>query len=775
MNQLRFLDKEGGMHGLFRSLVEHSPEAMLLLNTDGVIRYANTATEVVFGCSPTGAVGQNVIDWIGPDDAPGFASLLESARNNPRRLVFFSGFYQHQITNDSLYGEGRLLNLLNDPEVSGIIFYFRELGADRTHPHATHDWGRETNLRMPVIDALPCEVFVKDRSLRLVTANSAAVRARGAHHVAELFGKTDYSFYPASLADRFQSEEAEVLRTGQHSINQELYLRRDGEADGYWMSITRVPLHDPDGKRVGLVGIAYDITETKLAAEELERAKEAAEAANEAKSQFLANMSHEIRTPMNAILNMTGFALEAATDPHQRENLAIAHNSAESLLLIINDILDFSKIEAGKLDLDNKPFDPRTALTLPLRPLALNAEAKGLQYMLRVDASVPQVLIGDAGRLRQVLLNLVGNAIKFTPSGSVEVELAVHGGGERATLVGRVRDTGIGIDSAKQATIFQHFAQADTSITRRYGGTGLGLAICSRLVRLMDGTLSVESQPGSGSIFTFTAQVCRSPSGELPATVRQATREVPRLHILLAEDALENQKVAEQMLQRLGHTFDVAEDGRQAVDLYQRSKYDLILMDIQMPVMGGFEAIERIRRIEQTTGKRVPIIALTAHAMKGDRETCLARGIEGYVPKPIHFEELAATIAAVYQGAPLPAPLPTEMPCDFDPNHASLMSGGDPMLAWRIQRFLQGSRMKNIQQALEKQDCQQLKVAAHNFKGHVGTYSGTAMRLAAQIENAAERNDLAEAHQTWMELQRCVERLEAELRRWLLAYEDILT
>src|SRR5262249_2319988 len=315
----------------------------------------------------------------------------------------------------------------------------------------------------------------------------------------------------------FQAEELEVLRTGERSLDQELYRQRGGQP-GRWLSVSWVPLKDPDGKRVGLVGIAHDITERKHAAEELERAKEAAEAASRAKSEFLANMSHEIRTPMNAVLGYTRLARETAQEPVQREQLNIVHSSAEALLTIIDDILDFSKIEAGKLDLDPKPFDPRDALTAPLRSLALSAETKGLRLKWSVSDDMPPVLVADAGRLRQVLINLVGNAIKFTPRGEVNVTLALDSA-DPGLLRCRVQDTGIGIDPDKLADIFQPFAQADTSITRMYGGTGLGLAICARLVALMGGTIEIESQPGNGSVFTFTARVRRGEPGEVsPAT-----------------------------------------------------------------------------------------------------------------------------------------------------------------------------------------------------------------------------------------------------------------
>lgn len=753
---------------MFTSLVEHSPEAIMILDAEGVVRFANPATETVFGRPPREAIGQSVVDWIGPDDAPGFNALLESCRDSPCRLLLFSGFYRHLVTDDPLYGEGRLVNLLHDSKVQGILFYFRELSADRTDRHATHDWGREANLSSPVMNALPDEIYVKDRSLKLVTANNAAVKARGANSVADVVGRTDYSFYPAHLADRFHSEEAEVLRTGEHSINRELYLQRFGQV-GRWVSITRVPLHDPDGERVGLVGISHDITDAKLAQAELERAKEAAEAANRAKSEFLANMSHEIRTPMNAVLGYTRLARETAVDPAQSERLDIVHSSAQALLTILDDILDFSKMEAGKLDLDPKPFDIREMFHESLRSQSLSAEQKGLRLTWRVSEDIPRVLVADAGRIRQVLINLVGNAIKFTPRGEVNVWLGLDSN-DRGLLRCRVRDTGIGITPEKRNAIFQPFTQADTSITRVYGGTGLGLAICVRLVALMHGTMSVESEPGEGSAFTFTARVRFGEITDLSEQLASPIQPIQPLRILLAEDHPTNRDLAVELLKRMGHTIQAVENGLQAVAAHERGGIDLILMDLQMPLMGGYEAVQRIRSLEKISGGRVPIIALTAHAMKGDREACLAKGMDGYVAKPIDERELAAAVMAAINRTATPPVAERPLASDFDPVSAALASGGEPMLAWRIERFLGGPGLKSIRSSLN--DAAGLRRAAHNFKGIVGTFSGEAMQEAARIEQLATEGKLKEATEALPSLERCLERVNAALRRWLQAYRE---
>ncbi len=506
-----------------------------------------------------------------------------------------------------------------------------------------------------VIENLPIMVFVKDAAdLRFVRWNKHAEDLIGVSRH-EIVGKTDFDFFPEKEAAAFVEKDREVLSSGAlRDIPEEPIETR---ANGSRVLHTRkIPILDDRGSPQYLLGIAEDITDRRRAEQDLLAAKEAAEAANVAKSQFLANMSHEIRTPMNGVLGMTQLLLATALDERQRHLTETVHRSARALLHIINEILDFSKMEAGKLVLEAIELSPRDLLQDVLALFVTEARSKQIELIARVADGVPATVKGDPVRLRQILVNLVGNAVKFTAQGAIEASIALQAEGEDiVVLFIRVIDSGIGIPPEAQSRVFDAFAQADGSTTREFGGTGLGLAIVKRLVALMGGEVGVESTPGQGSSFWFTARLLKHADcnalveadvGPVPAA-GSPQRTTGGERILIAEDNPVNTEVAIAMLELLGCRAESVSNGRAALDLSSRRDFDLILMDCQMPEMDGFEATRRIRSREAQLGehgRRIPVIALTAHAMKGDREQCLAAGMDDYMTKPFTQEKLASML-----------------------------------------------------------------------------------------------------------------------------------
>lgn len=505
----------------------------------------------------------------------------------------------------------------------------------------------ESALLRTILDTIPDQIFYKDPQKRYLGCNKAFATFAGCDE-AEIIGKTDAEIFTSDpeMVHVCHSSDQELLDQQTPNIHEKWITYPDGRR--VQVETIKVPCITSGGQLMALLGISRDISAHKQAEAELRQAKEAAQAASEAKSQFLAHMSHEIRTPMNGIIGMTHLALQADPPEPQKEYLEKIRLSARNLLSIINDILDFSKIEASKMTIEHRPFDLKELLDQLACVCAVSAQEKGLALECRTAQDVPRLLMGDSLRLNQILLNLTGNAIKFTAHGAVilDVEREREDAGRICTLRFTVRDSGIGMTPEQIQGLFQSFSQADDSITRRFGGTGLGLAISKRLAELMGGDIEVESTVDRGSTFRVHLPfelADAPPKAENIPTVPDMLPEGAR--ILLVEDNDINQEIAHAMLRDLGMDADTASNGAAALERLRVAHYDLVLMDIQMPIMDGLTAARRIRDMQDPHFAALPIIALTANAMNGDREKSLEAGMNDHLPKPIDPLELRRMLA----------------------------------------------------------------------------------------------------------------------------------
>ncbi len=760
------------------TLLDACPIGVVATNTSGQIELANPAFQELFGYSMNDMRGKNLDDLITPEE------LLSDAGDLTRQVMAGNILHKTVVRKHrsgfpvdvEVYG----VPFVVDGVLRGQFVLYQDISERLMAQKAL----RESEEMFRTLSAVaPVGIVLLDEEGKFTYINEHYLRMTGLREEEALRNEWERIVHPDDLHDLKRARNQAIANRADSYGMSYRYLRPDGTI--VWVDTVSRAFRQKEGGKRGYVVAIQDVTERHQAEERLRNAKEAAETANKAKSEFLANMSHEIRTPMNGILGMTELALDTELEPEQREYLSMVRSSAEALLGIINDILDFSKIEAGKMELEETTFSLEDCIEEALGPLGVRAMKKGLDLTWSTEGKIPEALRGDSTRLRQILINLVGNAIKFTKEGEVAVWASrVPSNDNRVKIRFVVSDTGIGIPPEKHSQIFEAFSQADTSTTREFGGTGLGLSISARLVRLMGGEMGLDSTPAKGSKFHFTvafdeakadtrvlrqfaelkdkpvlvvddnevnrhllqkllglwgmkpyladgavagiaeyersakagkpyplvlldvnmpvmdgyqvaaklrelapaektaivilsssfishtepglealkigrklnkpirraelhnaiAELMDKPADKTLEQPKEATQAQRSLRLLLVEDNLVNQKLATRLLEKLGHEVKLAVNGKEAVEVCSAEKFDLILMDIQMPVMGGMEATAKIREHEQQTGNRTPILAMTAHAMKGDQEKCLEGGMDGYISKPIRVDLLRSEI-----------------------------------------------------------------------------------------------------------------------------------
>ncbi len=606
-----------------------------------------------------------------------------------------------------------------------------------------------------VIKHTPALIYVKDTRSRFIIANQATIEMMGVSSEEELKGKTDYDFYPQENAEQFALSEKALIGQKVELIEQEEHIPSMKTGEMKWLYTTKLPLRDENNKIVGLIGIGYDITQRKLADKERELLIAKAESASKAKSAFLANMSHEIRTPLNGVIGMTSLLFDTQLDETQQHYVGTLRKSGEFLLAIINDILDLSKIEAGKLELSLIPFR-LSELLKSIRDIALSRfTTDKVELLISPSPQIPEHMVGDPDRLKQILLNLVSNALKFTEEGVVCVKVHVEEDREEDILLRfTVTDTGIGISDEKMELLFTNFSQLDNSTTRKYGGTGLGLTISKQLCELMGGTIGVDSSEGVGSEFSFTARFQKhdASSGEAATFTNTARVSLPSNEsgtppalpagkktieecvenpapLLIAEDNPINQQVMAGILGKLGFSqIEMVQNGIEVLKKLEQKQFQLILMDLSMPMMDGLTTTEKIRsKTFACNANTLPIVALTAHAIKGDREMCLEKGMNDYLTKPVNPQELKRILDKWLSNAP---PIANEAeysdeaadtkPQQFD--YATMLGRlmGDTQLAEHIIRlFLDETppQLETLGQLLEDNNTKDAGYLAHKLMG----------------------------------------------------------
>ncbi len=683
-------------------------------------------------------------------------SICNQLRFHDRRVLDLGERIESEETNIiAATGETRIYWTVKIPlkDIEGNITGMCGISTDITERRRLEMLLQEQKLLLDtILNNVDSYIYMKDYELRYLYANEKTATLFGLPKE-NIIGKFDVDMMPKEDADRFRVIDRQLLDTGEKVCCEETLIDSSGSERHYWS--IKIPIKK-DCKVSSYIGISTDITEVI-------RQTRAAEAANRVKSEFLANMSHEIRTPMNAIIGLGRLMLQTDLTGKQRDYLEKIDSSAGVLLHLIDDILDLAKVEAGKLTLEAITFSLATVLAVVQSIIQVKAGEKGLCLMVTADPATPEYLVGDPHRLQQVLLNLLSNAVKFTAQG--DIVLTVHplpDDGNQATLEFLVRDTGIGMTSTQISEIFERFSQADGSTTRCYGGTGLGLSISRQLAALMGGNIQVASMPDHGSTFTFTARFIRGSAADVPQEPVASPTDVTALRgcrVLVAEDQPINQQVVREVLEQVGVVVTLAGDGRKAVAMVEAAVFDVVLMDIQMPNLDGYEATRLIR--ERLPADRLPIIAMTAHGQAEEREKCRAVGMNDHLVKPVKAEQLFTCLARWVQpqtgvmppdSVSLPHEqcdsVPEELPGFAVPEGIAHLRGNATLYRHLILEFVRthGDDAAGIGAALTADNLDQGYRMAHALSGVAGALMAFRVhRIAADLETALkhEQRDAA--------------------------------